>query len=84
MQPRVPTYVYADDPILQAGVISQLRTRAEVDIVEASELARAQVGVAVADALDEETLRILRALRRAGIAHLILVMLFCVQRSSRI
>jgi DNA-binding NarL/FixJ family response regulator len=74
MQPRVPTYVYADDPILQAGVISQLRTRAEVDIVEASELARAQVGVAVADALDEETLRILRALRRAGIAHLILVM----------
>lgn len=74
MQPRVPTYVYADDPILQAGVISQLRTRAEIDIVEASELDRAQVGVAVADTLDEETLRILRALWRAGIAHLILVM----------
>jgi DNA-binding NarL/FixJ family response regulator len=74
MQPRIPAYVYADDPILQAGVISQLRPRPEIDIVEASELGRAQVGVAVADALDEETLRILRALRRAGIAHMILVM----------
>jgi DNA-binding NarL/FixJ family response regulator len=74
MQPRIPTYVYADDPILQAGVISQLRPRPEIDIVEASDLGRAQVGVAVADALDEETLRILRALRRAGIAHMILVM----------
>ena len=74
MQPRIPAYVYADDPILQAGVISQLRPRPEIDIVEASELGRAQVGVAVADALDEEALRILRALRRAGIAHMILVM----------
>lgn len=74
MQPRIPLYVYADDPILQAGVISQLRARPEIEIVEAGELGRAQVGVAVADALDEETVRILRALRRAGIAHLILVM----------
>jgi DNA-binding NarL/FixJ family response regulator len=74
MQPRVSTYVYADDPILQAGVISQLRTRPEIDIVEASELSRAQVGVAVADALDDETLRILRALKRAGIPHTVLVL----------
>jgi DNA-binding NarL/FixJ family response regulator len=74
MQPRVSTYVYADDPILQAGVISQLRTRPEIDIVEASELSRAQVGVAVADALDDETLRILRALKRAAIPHTVLVL----------
>jgi DNA-binding NarL/FixJ family response regulator len=74
MQPRVSTYVYADDPILQAGVVSQLRTRPEIEIVEAGELSRAQVGVAVADALDDETLRILRALRRAEIPHTILVM----------
>jgi len=31
MQRRVSAYVYADDPILQAGVISQLRMRAEID-----------------------------------------------------
>jgi DNA-binding NarL/FixJ family response regulator len=74
MQPRVATYVYADDPILQAGIVSQLRGRPEIDIVEATELSRAQVGVAAADALDDETLRILRALKRAGIAHTLLIM----------
>jgi DNA-binding NarL/FixJ family response regulator len=74
MQPRVATYVYADDPIMQAGLVSQLRGRPEIDIVEASELSRAQVGVAAADALDDETLRILRALKRAGIAHTLLIM----------
>jgi DNA-binding NarL/FixJ family response regulator len=74
MQPRVATYVYADDPILQAGMVSQLRGRPEIDIVEASELSRAQVGIAAADALDDETLRILRALKRAGIAHTLLIM----------
>jgi DNA-binding NarL/FixJ family response regulator len=74
MQPRVATYVYADDPILQAGIVSQLRGRPEIDIVEAAELSRAQVGVAAADALDDETLRILRALKRAGIAHTLLIM----------
>ena len=74
MQPRVATYVYADDPILEAGMVSQLRGRPEIDIVEAAELSRAQVGVAAADALDDETLRILRALKRAGIAHTLLIM----------
>lgn len=74
MQPQVPAYVYADDPILQAGVVSQLRTRPEIDIVDASDLGRAQVGVIVADSLDEETLRVLRALRRAGVEHIVLVM----------
>jgi DNA-binding NarL/FixJ family response regulator len=74
MQPRVSIYVYADDPILQAGMISQLRGRPEIDIVEASELARAQLGVVAADALDDETLRIMRSLKRAGVAHTVLVM----------
>ena len=56
MQQRVATYVYADDPILQAGMVSQLRLRPEVDIVAAAELSRANVAVAVADSLDAETL----------------------------
>jgi DNA-binding NarL/FixJ family response regulator len=74
MQPRVSIYVYADDPILQAGMISQLRGRPEIDLVEASELARAQLGLVAADALDDETLRIMRSLKRAGVAHTVLVM----------
>jgi DNA-binding NarL/FixJ family response regulator len=74
MQPRVSIYVYADDPILQAGMISQLRGRPEIDLVEASELARAQLGLVAADALDDETLRIMRSLKRAGVEHTVLVM----------
>lgn len=74
MQTRVSTYVYADDPILQAGVVSQLRMRPEIDVVEAGELAGVDVGIAVADTLDDETIRILRSLKKAGVGHTILVM----------
>jgi DNA-binding NarL/FixJ family response regulator len=74
MQHRVSTYVYADDPILQAGVISQLRMRPEVELVAAGDLQRAEVGIAVADVLDEATLRILRSLKKAGVSHTILLM----------
>jgi DNA-binding NarL/FixJ family response regulator len=73
MQQRVPTYVYADDPILQAGMVSQLRLRPEIDIVAAAELSRADVAVAVADSLDGETLRVLQTLQRADIEHTVLV-----------
>ncbi|MGX9673706.1 LuxR C-terminal-related transcriptional regulator [Mycobacterium sp. HM-7] len=73
MQQRVSTYVYADDPILQAGVVSQLRLRPEIDIVAAAELSRAEVAVVVADSLDAQTLRVLQALQRADIEHTVLV-----------
>jgi DNA-binding NarL/FixJ family response regulator len=74
MQRRVSTYVYADDPILQAGVISQLRMRSEIEVAESGDLDGVDVGIAVADALDESTLRILRSLKKAGVAYTILVM----------
>jgi DNA-binding NarL/FixJ family response regulator len=67
----VSTYVYSDDRILQAGVVSQLRPRAEVDIVGSADLCRADVAIVVADALDDATLRILRSLHKAGVPHLI-------------
>lgn len=73
MQRRVSTYVYADVPILQAGVISQLRMRAEIEVVEAADLAAVDVGITVADVLDDETIHILRALKNAGVDHTILV-----------
>jgi DNA-binding NarL/FixJ family response regulator len=74
MQRRVSTYVYADDPILQAGVISQLGMPAEIDVVESGDLEGVDVGIAVADVLDDETIRILRSLKKAGVSHTILVM----------
>jgi DNA-binding NarL/FixJ family response regulator len=74
MQRRVSTYVYADDPILQAGVISQLRMRAEIEVVESNELNGVDVGIAVSDSLDDETTRILRSLKKAGVNYTVLVM----------
>ena len=74
MQRRVSTYVYADDPILQAGVISQLRMRAEIEVLESGDLAGVDVGIAVADDLDDATTRILRSLKKAGVGHTVLVL----------
>src|SRR6478752_481388 len=45
MHTPVATYVYASDPISQAGVISQLRQRPEIRVVDATLVAAAEVGV---------------------------------------
>jgi DNA-binding NarL/FixJ family response regulator len=73
MPERIPTYVYASDPISQAGVVSQLRPRPEILIVDDGELDRAQVAVVVTDVLDEESVRVLRAVQRGGVPRTILV-----------
>lgn len=69
----VATYVYAGDPISQAGVISQLRQRAEIRVVDAEHLGEAVVAVVVADGLTDEVLRVLRALQRGSIPRTVLV-----------
>jgi DNA-binding NarL/FixJ family response regulator len=69
----VPTYVYASDPISQAGVISQLRARPEVRVVDAQHLGDAAVALVVTDELDDETLRVLRALQRGSVPRTVLV-----------
>jgi DNA-binding NarL/FixJ family response regulator len=73
MNKVVATYIYASDPISLAGVASQLRARPEIRIVDAADVDDAEVAVVVAHALDEETLRVLRALRRGGEPRTVLV-----------
>ncbi len=73
MPERIPTYVYASDPISQAGVVSQLRPRPEILIVDDSDLDRAEVAVVVTDVLDEQTVRVLRAVQRGGVPRTLLV-----------
>lgn len=62
---RVAVCVCALDPVSQAGVISQLRGRTEVEIVD-RENERAMVAVVAADAVDDDTLTLLRGFQRAG------------------
>jgi DNA-binding NarL/FixJ family response regulator len=76
MNERVPVFLYARDPILQAGLASQLRPRPEVEVLGDGEVDQAQVAVVVADSVDEETVRVLRALQRGGVPRLLLVASF--------
>jgi DNA-binding NarL/FixJ family response regulator len=73
MSRPIATYVHGLDPISRAGVISQLRTRPELTIVDEMEVDEATVAVVVTDLLDDVTIRAMRALRRGDLPRLVLV-----------
>jgi DNA-binding NarL/FixJ family response regulator len=54
-------------------VASQLRPRPEVQVVDAAELDQAEVAVVVAERVDEEVLRVLRAVRRGSVPRTVLI-----------
>jgi DNA-binding NarL/FixJ family response regulator len=58
---RIPTYVYGDDPVVEAGVAAQLRRSAVVEVLEEDDIDRARVAV---ERVTDESLRVVRALRR--------------------
>jgi DNA-binding NarL/FixJ family response regulator len=70
---RATVFLYADDPISQAGVASQLRPRPEVQLVDPGELDRADVAVVVTESVDESVLRVLRAVRRGNVPRTVLI-----------
>lgn len=73
MAERIAVYVYAHDPISQAGLASQLRTRPEIQVVD-SDVDQAMVAIVVVDEVDEETTRVVRAIQRTdGIPRVVLV-----------
>ena len=72
MAERISVYVYAHDPISQAGLASQLRARPEVQVVD-DDIDRAAVAVVVVDEVDDETARVVRAIQRNGIPRVLLI-----------
>lgn len=70
---RIPVYLHATDMISRAGLVSQLRPRPEVLVLDEDELHLAAVAVVVSDSVGEETLQVLRALRSRGIQQIVLV-----------
>jgi DNA-binding NarL/FixJ family response regulator len=70
---KIPVYVYSADPILQAGVIGQLRGRPEADVVDGTSLDAARVAIVASDTVDEETSRTIRAVLRNGELRVVLV-----------
>ena len=73
MPERIPVAVYARDPISQAGIASQLRTRPEVVVAENGDAAAATVAVVVADEVDDQTIQTMRAVQRGGCRRVLLV-----------
>ncbi|WP_405718486.1 response regulator transcription factor [Streptomyces sp. NBC_00046] len=61
---RVSVAVYAEDLILQTGVVHQLRPRPEIELIAESEADRAQVSLVVVDMVNEPTVQLLNRLQR--------------------
>jgi len=73
MTERIPVFVYARDPLSQAGIASQLRSRPELLVVDEGDVDRAQVALVVADDVDDDTLRVIKAVQRNGCPRVLLV-----------
>jgi DNA-binding NarL/FixJ family response regulator len=71
--PRIRVWIYAEDPISQAGVCSQLRARPEVQLVSAGELDQAEVAVVVAETIGDGIVRVLRAVQRGTAPKTVLI-----------
>jgi DNA-binding NarL/FixJ family response regulator len=73
MSDRISVAVRAEDPLSRAGLLSHLRHRQEVRLVRDDEDGEPMVAVVLVDRVDEESLRIIRALRRGSGARVVLV-----------
>jgi DNA-binding NarL/FixJ family response regulator len=73
MAERIAVYVYARDRVSQMGIASELRGRPEVRLLEAGDVDQAAVAGVAAEEIDEETVRVARALQRNGCPKVVLV-----------
>jgi DNA-binding NarL/FixJ family response regulator len=70
---RIPVYVYASDPLSQAGIAAQLRSRPELLVLDDADLDRASVALVVVDEVDDEAVRVVTAMQRNGCPRVVLV-----------
>jgi len=70
---RIRLHVSAADPLCRAGLQSQLRGHAELLMVDDADVDASVVALVVADECDEETVRVVRGLRRRGVERVVLV-----------
>ena len=72
MGARTPVFVYASDPVSQAGIASQLRLRPEILVVD-EDVDAATVAVVMVDEVDEPAVKVVRAIQRNGCPRIVLV-----------
>jgi DNA-binding NarL/FixJ family response regulator len=73
MSSRIPVFVYAEDPVSQAGIAAALRARTEVVVVDDGDVDAALVAVVVVDRVDDDAVRVMRAIQRNGCPRIVLV-----------
>ncbi|MFK0223797.1 response regulator transcription factor [Streptomyces vinaceus] len=66
-------HVRASDPISEAGVVASLRDRAEVRVVDRSQLSSETVGVVASESLDGGAMQIMNSLRGQGVQRIVVV-----------
>jgi DNA-binding NarL/FixJ family response regulator len=71
---RTKVFVYADDPISQAGVAAQLRQRPCLQVVDEADIDAADVAVVVADGVDDSTAQLMHAIQRNGCPRVVAVL----------
>ena len=70
---RIGIVIEGGDPILRAGILSQLRSERDLSIVDYREATSGAVGLVVAEQIDEECLRVVRSLRKDGVKRIVLL-----------
>jgi DNA-binding NarL/FixJ family response regulator len=73
MSATIWTYVHADDPISASGAVAQLQAHPRIRLVDELAVDEADVAVVLAQAIDGETLRVLKAVRRGDRPRLVVV-----------
>jgi DNA-binding NarL/FixJ family response regulator len=73
MTERIPIFVYARDPISEAGIAAALRGAPQLDVLADPDLDHADVAIVAADEVDDETLRVIRGIQRSGGPRVVLV-----------
>lgn len=73
IQTRTPVFVFGQDPVSQAGLTAQLRLRADLLVVEGTDIDDAVVAILAVDRLDESTLPVIRATQRDGVPRVVVV-----------
>jgi DNA-binding NarL/FixJ family response regulator len=70
---RVRVCVHAGDPVSARGIGGELRLRPDVLVLEGCDVSHADVAVIVADEMDSDTVRAVRAIQRDGCAKVVMV-----------
>jgi DNA-binding NarL/FixJ family response regulator len=73
MTVRTPVFVFADDPVTQAGLEQLLRGRPEVRVVGSGQIDDADVAIVASAAVDEAMVRTITGIQRDGCPRVVVV-----------